>query len=535
MGFLFDERAYINENAILHESRIMSQYSRFLDKTPTYVTYYNVSNIESTADLGFMSIEKLLGDTSPLRFNKVNNLPVYGIEEIIPNLNVEEEGMNVDFDGEAILLPNTVRARPNDFFIIQYLDKALIFMVTRVELDSIRSNSYQKVSYTLKYYNADKIKDLERQTVDEFECFVDNIGTEEKVLIRSADITLINQMNDIATKIADYYKMLFYDKRYNSFLFPIPGTRNRLYDRNITMFINQNKIFAGRKAYETLHLTNEDESYNMQIEYHHSIFRAIEQNRKDLIADEYRYMLGYVNNITSAFYHWSDKTIRTTVFNMGQEHYIRPELLDLFKNADLYYKENEGVADADKLNDDSGQINISIPVGDGEVFTTDAGYGAKKEVSIKEENTQEIPPRNIEIDRGSTEAISMEDLLNFTEESTKVTHELMENYDYPETDEPYKPDPKLMVEDNSDAWEFEVEPVKGIEYKPFVRIPEGENIMTRSIVMYLSKNAPSLHALEIEELLNYVEYMSPNHETFVLTPILLFVIEQYFISYMKNS
>lgn len=538
MGFLFDERAFINENAILHESRIVSQYSRFLDKSPTYVTYYNVSNIESTADLGFLNIEKLLGDTSPLRFNKINNLPMYGIEEIIPDLNLDEEGMNVSFDGDAILLPNTVKPKPNDFFTIQYLDKSIIFMVTRPEPDTIRSNGYFKVSYTLKYLNSDKLKDLDRQTVDEFDCFTENIGTEEKVLMRSADVGIIKQLNDITTKIADYYKILFFDTRYNSFLFPVPNSKLRLYDRVLTEFITRNKLFAGRKGYETIHLTREDESYNLQMEYHHSLFRAIEQNRRDLIQDEYYYMRGYVNNITSAFYHWSDSSIRTTMLNVGNELYIRPELLDLFKNAHLYYREME--SPINEPTPEKGMVNISIPVGNNEVFTTDAGYGSKVTDTPKEpaRPVVEEPVSNdykFKVDRDATEALSMEDLLSYEEDTQREVTRLSETIEVPEIKKDYVPTGEKVVESDSDVWVVEVEEVKGPEYKPFVRIPEGENIMTQSITMYLSGNAPTLHALELEELLNYVEYMSPNHETFILTPVLLFVLEQYFISYMKNS
>ncbi len=108
MGYLFDERKFVNDNAALLDSRITSQYSRFLDSTPNYVTYYNVSNIESTADYGFKNVERVLGDTSPLRFNKVYNLPIYGIDSITPQLTDDEEGLNMSVDSEGVILPNTV-------------------------------------------------------------------------------------------------------------------------------------------------------------------------------------------------------------------------------------------------------------------------------------------------------------------------------------------------------------------------------------------------------------------------------------------
>ena len=42
-GFVFDEQNFINNNAFKFEDRLNTQVARFLDKSPTYVTYYNIS------------------------------------------------------------------------------------------------------------------------------------------------------------------------------------------------------------------------------------------------------------------------------------------------------------------------------------------------------------------------------------------------------------------------------------------------------------------------------------------------------------
>ena len=61
MGFKFDEKTLVNNNIFKYEDKLNSSYTRFLDKTPTYVTYYNINTIESTVDLGFSNVEKILG------------------------------------------------------------------------------------------------------------------------------------------------------------------------------------------------------------------------------------------------------------------------------------------------------------------------------------------------------------------------------------------------------------------------------------------------------------------------------------------
>lgn len=518
MGYLFDEKKFISENVLLQDQRITSQYSRFLDSTPTYVTYYNISNIESTADYGFKNIEKLLGDTSPLRFNKVTNLPIYGIENIIPRLEDEEQGLDINFDGEGVILPNTVRPRPNDLFIIDYMGKSIIFMVTTFEYDSMRNNGYYNIGFTLKWVNPEKFKQLERQTVDSFECYVENIGTEEKVLIRSQDVETLNKLNKVTTDISNYYMMLFYDKKYNSFLLNQPnGTR--LYDRLLTHFINKNKIFFNRSQYETIRLSQEDPNRLLAVEYHNSIFRAIEEKDPTLVRPMY-YGEGYLNDISSIFFHWRDGSIRSTFFNIGNIPYVRPEILEVFKDAKEFFRYEEP---HEKV-EDRGIVNVSIPVNEGDVYTIDAGYGSKltdtkTEEEIVEEVTEDKPKTRISID----------DLTEVISESERASEDV-EVY--------VKPQSSITPEyttDSNGTYKVDVKNIKDIVIEHGYKLPEGEDIMTKTITMYLSGNAPSLTALELDELLKYVEYMHPNHETFVLVPVLLYVLERYYKGYLEDN
>ena len=120
MGFKFDEKALINNNIFKYEDKLNSQYTRFLDQTPTYVTYYNINSIETTVDLGFSNVEKILGNGSPIKYSEVKNLPVYGMEQIQLQLDEDEEGLNSSFDAELIILPDTIQPYPDDFFIIEH-------------------------------------------------------------------------------------------------------------------------------------------------------------------------------------------------------------------------------------------------------------------------------------------------------------------------------------------------------------------------------------------------------------------------------
>ena len=123
MAYLLNEQSMLENNAFEFENRLNSQVTRFLDKNPTFVTYYHVNVNESTVDEGFRDIEAILSHRSPLRFQKIINFPLYGIEAIVLNLSDNEQGLDTNFEGEAIILPNTIKPLQNDFFIINYVNK----------------------------------------------------------------------------------------------------------------------------------------------------------------------------------------------------------------------------------------------------------------------------------------------------------------------------------------------------------------------------------------------------------------------------
>ena len=64
MGFKFNERDFINNNIFKYEDKLNTQFSRFQEQTPMYVTWYNICINESTVDLGFANVEKVFTFTS---------------------------------------------------------------------------------------------------------------------------------------------------------------------------------------------------------------------------------------------------------------------------------------------------------------------------------------------------------------------------------------------------------------------------------------------------------------------------------------
>ena len=135
---------FVNQNVALLRDRQSSMYSIFLESKPTFTTYYHVNKIRSRTDKGLKMPEKLNGALSPIRYNKLLNFPLYGIEQIQLQLEEEDEGLTSDYSGEAIILPNTIHPTPDDYFIINYLEKKYMFRITNYAYDTIKSNNYYK-------------------------------------------------------------------------------------------------------------------------------------------------------------------------------------------------------------------------------------------------------------------------------------------------------------------------------------------------------------------------------------------------------
>lgn len=342
MAVFLSEEQMINNNAFLYEEKLNSQYTRFQDRPPVFVTYYSINNVESTADIGFQSVERVLGPNSPIRFNKVEHFPVYGLDRIILSLDDNEEGLNTSYDSELIILPNTVVPMPNDFFIITHINTPVLFMVTEVSFDTIKSNNFYKIGFTVKYLNLEGLEKIEHQVVDNFQCVFKNIGTEDKCLIRNDDYVKVQKFMQKFDEISNKYFMLFYDEMTNSIIYQ--DMFCKLYDAYLTEFISRNKILQNPHDYKTIMLNNEDYSKLFPIKYEKSIYRSIERRQKNKLPDKSTFIRLPIESGESVF---TLRRIRNIMsVNFGNEHkfhevyctgetYLEDYLIKAIKNNDL--------------------------------------------------------------------------------------------------------------------------------------------------------------------------------------------------------
>lgn len=254
------------------KDNLKNPYYLHNDKQPFIVTYYNLDLAASTLDEGTKTEYSALGKDSPFKFNKINNFYLYGIDHIVTSWESGDWGLESDsIEGEAVILPNTIEPIANDYFVINHINKPLLFKVLHVSADTLENGgNFYKISYKLDQLSTDSI---EKQVKDEYEMLINNIGTQFKSVIRSTEYKYIDKVDDILDRLKRYYLDLFYSNRVQTFVFHHNGFI--MYDPYMIEFLIRNKILKDNDEY--IYITHQTTLPNtFSLDYDRTFFRFIE-------------------------------------------------------------------------------------------------------------------------------------------------------------------------------------------------------------------------------------------------------------------
>ena len=250
----------------------------------------------------------ILGHRSPIRFNKIEKFPIYGIDQIVLQLTEEDQGIDTNYEGEGKILPSTIKPLQNDMFLIPVLHDTYLFRITSIEYDNIMPDNFSKISFTLHSLGQEYIDKIEEQLSDDYVCILENIGTDSNCIIEKSCFNKIKDIKNMCRNITDFYKAMFYNDRHNVFLAHLENGRF-LYDPLQTEFINKHNLFNEKSDFDTLYLTDQYTDPQRKYKYAKSVYRYIELQKKELLSN-FRYMTkpGVVIR-ESSFYRWHDKMI----------------------------------------------------------------------------------------------------------------------------------------------------------------------------------------------------------------------------------
>lgn len=252
-----------------------NSYTRFMENAPIFVTWYKQSRVETTTDKGMGNVNTNIGSESSKRFVKIKHIPIYGIDKSSFNLDLEDIGLKGSYHTEGNMIMDCLEPIVEDYFTIEYQDGKYLFKITNVEIDSIESNNYYKISIK---YDREYDPVLEKQVVDNFTCIFENIGSEDKSIIKDDDIEILEKYNEIYLHVLDSYYNTFHNLPSSSFIYEDKVNNKFIYDPYLMEFIIRNELFVIKNSLESFsyrHTLATPKDFLMR--YKKSIFYNIEK------------------------------------------------------------------------------------------------------------------------------------------------------------------------------------------------------------------------------------------------------------------
>ena len=218
-------------------------YYMYNDKRAAIGDYWNINTTKTTLDEATRDKYTELDPESPIRYNKINDFYLYGISKVDLDFDISDFGLEASqVSGEAIILPNTIIPYAGDYFSLHQIDKPYLFKVTKVDQNTLDTGAIlYKIQYILAYTDHHNI---DRQTVKEYNMISNNVGTNFKAVIESSKHDLITELEKYTIKLKDYYNMLFFDDRVQTYTFLYEGMF-KVYDPYLVEFLIRNGILSG--------------------------------------------------------------------------------------------------------------------------------------------------------------------------------------------------------------------------------------------------------------------------------------------------
>ena len=249
-------------------------YYMYQDKKAAIADYWNINTTKTTLDEATRNKYSELDSTSPIRYNLIKNFYLYGIDKIGIDYDIGDYGLEAgEITGEAVILPNTIIPYAGDYFRLHQIDKPYLFVVTKVDENTLDTGAtLYRIQYKLEYTD---MHGIEKQTVEDYNMIANNVGSNFKAVIQSSKYDLIRELESYTTRLKDYFNMLFFDSRVQTYTFLYNGLF-RVYDPYLVEFMIRNKILEGaNKYYYVSHQMVLPNTFG--IDYDKTIFASLEE------------------------------------------------------------------------------------------------------------------------------------------------------------------------------------------------------------------------------------------------------------------
>lgn len=265
----------------LQKDKLKNPYYAFADASKSIATYYHINKPKTTLDEGTKGAYDYINEQSGFRYNKILKFPLYGLDKLNIDSMIGDFGLESNtIEGDGLVLPNTIIPNPGDFFIVDYINKKILFKVTNVVANNIENteNLMYKISYMVD--NTDRYKSIDKQVVNIYEYTGQGLSsstsdgvTGNTSIIEVGTKNKINLINSTIYKLTEWYNDLFYNNKLEAYILNHKG--QYLYDEYLTEFIIRNRIVSANEyKIHVMHQTNLPKTFS--IDYEKTLFRYIE-------------------------------------------------------------------------------------------------------------------------------------------------------------------------------------------------------------------------------------------------------------------
>lgn len=323
-----EQAAYIQSNQQYLADTRTGQFAKFLNKNPLYVTYYPVINALSSTDPGTGVIQEEIGPYSPVRYNRITNLPAFNFPEMKPEVTSDEGGYNIEMDlTDIAFIGGTIRPRPGDYMKVELANsKPLLFRCNNYRHNTIQSNDYYEADFDLQDIDQEYTRLIENQVEQKYVCHFENIGTNQKVMMTEEESSELSDVDDLIDSLQEFYFNSFYNEEHNGFIL-YEGNQfgTQWYcDNYLTRFLNESEIFVDESSDTTVVLPYlELLPLNFDYLYSRSIWNVVLTRKKEYL---HLYMYAWsriLQKRTSPLMLATIPTLHPTLEMF--DHYVKPE------------------------------------------------------------------------------------------------------------------------------------------------------------------------------------------------------------------
>ena len=227
-----------------------------LVQTPSiYTTWFTIESDFSETVKGYKNVDEFIGKDSTVVYNKVEGLPMYGIDNLVETATYDDEIvlLNEDFQSQGVIYPNTIFPKPHDCFIIETAEVPALYVVTDVQPTTVRSNPFIAVTFRLYSRDVKVIEQIQRQVKEEYVTSLSSIGRNHSLVMTKKDKATVEEHVKSYLEMGYLYQGLFYDRNCAAFVFDgLPNERTGRRCRYVDMTLWKLMFDEGICVYDEL-------------------------------------------------------------------------------------------------------------------------------------------------------------------------------------------------------------------------------------------------------------------------------------------